>query len=76
MCWGLISQKIFCVLSFLMSLSGWVELRYCTTMKFYPQIASVMDCVYKYSLYMVIFMDSGKEVEYSFVKNTRPQVYS
>ena len=46
-----------------MSLSGWVELRYCTTMKFYPQIASVMDCVYKYSLYMVIFMDSGKEVE-------------
>ena len=61
-----------------MSLSGWVELRYCTTVKFYPQIASVMDCVYKYSLYMVIFMDSGHpfEVKYSFVKNIRPQVYS
>lgn len=34
MSWGLISRKIFCVLSFLMNLSGWAELRYRTTLKF------------------------------------------
>lgn len=42
-----------------------------------PKIASVI-VVYINILFMVIFMDSGSpfEVEYSFVKNIRPQVYS
>lgn len=60
-----------------MSLSGWVEPRYRSTVRFYPQTPSLLDCVYKYSSYVVIFTDGGSPLsEYSFVRNISTQMDS